>query len=93
MTSLDWSERAQGYVDSDAHREGADLDLLVVWAAGAGTALDVATGGGHVARRLRELSPRRRRVRDGTGRARADRRLRHRTTTPEVNSWSAVGPT
>ena len=54
MTSLDWSERAQGYVDSDAHREGADLDLLVAWAAGARTALDVATGGGHVARRLRD---------------------------------------
>jgi SAM-dependent methyltransferase len=54
MTSLDWSERAQGYVDSDAHREGADLDQLVAWATGARTALDVATGGGHVARRLRE---------------------------------------
>ena len=53
MTSLDWSARAQGYVDSDAHREGADLDLLVVWAAGARTALDVATGGGHVAHGLR----------------------------------------
>jgi SAM-dependent methyltransferase len=49
-----WSERAQAYVESDAHREGADLDLLVEWAAGARTALDVATGGGHVARRLRE---------------------------------------
>jgi SAM-dependent methyltransferase len=49
-----WNERAQAYVDSDAHREGADLDLLVEWAAGARTALDVATGGGHVARRLRE---------------------------------------
>ena len=54
MTSDLWSERAQAYVDSDAHREGADLDLLVEWAAGARTALDVATGGGHVARRLRE---------------------------------------
>ena len=54
MTSDVWSERAQAYVDSDAHREGADLDLLVQWAAGARTALDVATGGGHVARRLRE---------------------------------------
>ena len=54
MTSVDWSERAQGYVDSDAHRDGADLDLLVSWAARARTALDVATGGGHVARRLRE---------------------------------------
>jgi SAM-dependent methyltransferase len=49
-----WSERAQGYVDSDAHREGADLDWLVAAAAGAEKALDVATGGGHVARRLRE---------------------------------------
>jgi SAM-dependent methyltransferase len=54
MTSLDWSGRAQGYVDSDAHREGVDLDRLVAWSAGARTALDVATGGGHVARRLRE---------------------------------------
>jgi SAM-dependent methyltransferase len=49
-----WSERAQAYVESDAHRAGEDLDLLVEWAAGAATALDVATGGGHVARRLRE---------------------------------------
>jgi SAM-dependent methyltransferase len=49
-----WSERAQAYRDSAAHREGPDLDLIVAWAAGAKTALDVATGGGHVARRLRE---------------------------------------
>jgi ubiquinone/menaquinone biosynthesis C-methylase UbiE len=49
-----WDERAAGYVESDSHREGADLDQLVEWAAGARTALDVATGGGHVARRLRE---------------------------------------
>ena len=49
-----WSARAQAYVESDAHRQGADLDLLVEWAAGARTALDVAAGGGHVARRLRE---------------------------------------
>jgi SAM-dependent methyltransferase len=49
-----WSERAELYRESEAHREGADLDLLVEWAAGARTALDVATGGGHVARRLRE---------------------------------------
>jgi ubiquinone/menaquinone biosynthesis C-methylase UbiE len=51
---VSWSERAQLYRDSDAHREGEDLDLVVAWAAGAETALDVATGGGHVARRLRE---------------------------------------
>ena len=49
-----WNERAALYVESDAHRGGEDLDLLVSWAVGARTALDVATGGGHVARRLRE---------------------------------------
>ena len=54
MTSDVWSARAQAYVESDAHREGEDLEQLVVWSAGARTALDVATGGGHVARRLRE---------------------------------------
>ena len=51
---MSWSERAQLYRDSAAHREGEDLDLIVEWAAGAETALDVASGGGHVARRLRE---------------------------------------
>ena len=54
MTGEPWSARAASYVESDAHREGEDLDLLVDWAAGARTALDVATGGGHVARRLRD---------------------------------------
>jgi SAM-dependent methyltransferase len=49
-----WSERAQLYRDSKAHSQGADLDLVVEWAAGLATAIDVATGGGHVARRLRE---------------------------------------
>ena len=53
MTDV-WSDRAEQYRMSDAHREGPDLDLLVEWATGARTALDVATGGGHVARRLRE---------------------------------------
>ncbi len=52
MTGV-WSERAEAYRESEAHREGHDLDLIVEWAEGA-TALDVATGGGHVARRLRE---------------------------------------
>jgi ubiquinone/menaquinone biosynthesis C-methylase UbiE len=42
------------YRESEAHREGEDLDLVVEWSKGAETALDVATGGGHVARRLRE---------------------------------------
>jgi SAM-dependent methyltransferase len=54
MTDV-WSERAELYRTSDAHRDGPDLDLLVEWAAGARTALDVATGGGHVARRLRQV--------------------------------------
>jgi SAM-dependent methyltransferase len=48
-----WDERAEAYRTSEAHREGRDLDLIVEWAAGARTAVDVATGGGHVARRLR----------------------------------------
>jgi SAM-dependent methyltransferase len=49
-----WSERAELYRTSKAHSEGPDLDLVVEWAFGARTALDVATGGGHVGRRLRE---------------------------------------
>ena len=53
MTDV-WSKRAQLYRESEAHREGEDLDLVVEWAEGAETALDVATGGGHVARRLRK---------------------------------------
>jgi ubiquinone/menaquinone biosynthesis C-methylase UbiE len=51
-----WSERAQAYRESDAHREGADLDVLAAWAGEATgrRALDVATGGGHAARVLRD---------------------------------------
>ena len=51
-----WSERAQAFRDSPTHREGPDLDLVVEWCEpGRGVkALDVATGGGHVARRLKE---------------------------------------
>jgi SAM-dependent methyltransferase len=49
-----WDDRAEAYRHSEAHRHGADLDLLVEWAVGARTALDVGSGGGHVARRLRE---------------------------------------
>jgi SAM-dependent methyltransferase len=48
-----WSERAAAYRESDAHRQGRDLELFAEWAEGE-TALDVATGGGHVARVLRE---------------------------------------
>jgi SAM-dependent methyltransferase len=53
MTDV-WNERAEAYRQSEAHREGPDLDLIVEWAAGCSTAIDVATGGGHVARVLRE---------------------------------------
>jgi SAM-dependent methyltransferase len=50
-----WSGRAQAFRDSPTHREGPDLDLLVeLCEPGEGVkVLDVATGGGHVARRLR----------------------------------------
>jgi len=55
MTDL-WSERADDYRESSTHAEGADLDLVVEWCEPEPgvTALDVATGGGHVARRLRD---------------------------------------
>ena len=49
-----WSERAELYRQSAAHSGGADLDLIVEWAEGCVSAIDVASGGGHVARRLRE---------------------------------------
>jgi len=55
MTDL-WSDRADLYRQSAIHAAGDDLDLVVEWCEpGEGvTALDVATGGGHVARRLGE---------------------------------------
>ena len=55
MTDV-WSDRAEGYRTSESHATGDDLETLVAWCdPGEGkTALDVATGGGHVARRLRE---------------------------------------
>ena len=53
MTDV-WSDRAEAYRESEAHRQGRDLDLIAEWAEGGETALDVATGGGHVANRLRE---------------------------------------
>jgi SAM-dependent methyltransferase len=51
-----WSDRADAYRESATHAAGDDLDLVVKWCEpGPGvTVLDVATGGGHVARRLRE---------------------------------------
>ena len=53
----EWDARFEYYHASREHAAGDDLDQAVVWCRpGPGvTALDVATGGGHVARRLREL--------------------------------------
>ena len=54
MTVTDlWSERAAAYRTAEEQREGEDLDAIAAWAEGE-TALDVATGGGHTARRLRD---------------------------------------
>ena len=51
-----WSDRAEQYRQSPVHAAGEDLDLVVEWCEPwpGVTVLDVATGGGHVARRLRE---------------------------------------
>jgi SAM-dependent methyltransferase len=51
-----WSQRADAFRESPTHREGPDLELLVEWCEPGHDVkvLDVATGGGHVARRLRE---------------------------------------
>jgi SAM-dependent methyltransferase len=53
---MSWEGRRSAYEQSGTHRSGADLDLLVEWCEpdDGVRALDVATGGGHVARRLRE---------------------------------------
>ena len=44
---------ASDYHESRAHGEGADLETLGGWCAGADRALDVATGGGHTAGAVR----------------------------------------
>ena len=53
----EWDERFDYYRASPSHAQGDDLDQVVAWCEpGPGvTVLDVATGGGHVGRRLREL--------------------------------------
>jgi SAM-dependent methyltransferase len=55
MTDV-WSRRADAFRESPTHRAGPDLELLVEWCEPGHDVkvLDVATGGGHVARRLRE---------------------------------------
>ncbi len=56
MTDV-WGDRAEAYKSSTTHATDADLDVVVEMCNphGGVKALDVATGGGHVARRLREL--------------------------------------
>lgn len=51
-----WSERADAYRAATEHAGGEDLKLVVQWCGpGPGvTVLDVATGGGHTARALRD---------------------------------------
>jgi SAM-dependent methyltransferase len=51
-----WDDRADAYRESPGHASGYDLDQLVEWCEPSEEMkiLDVATGGGHVARRLRE---------------------------------------
>lgn len=53
---MGWDARAEAYRTSPTHRAGADLDALIEWCEPAPgiEALDVATGGGHVGRRLAE---------------------------------------
>ena len=60
MTVSAWDERAEAYRSSATHAAGSDLELVVEWCAPAAgiDAIDVATGGGHVARRLREAGAR-----------------------------------
>ena len=55
MTDV-WSQRADGYRTSATHMRGDDLERVVELCEPGPRvkALDVATGGGHVARRLRE---------------------------------------
>ena len=40
----DWSTRAEAYRNAPEQREGEDIELIVRWADGCETALDVATG-------------------------------------------------
>lgn len=56
MTQGTWDDRAEAYRTSAVHAGGPDLDLVVELCdpRPGRKMLDVATGGGHVARRLRE---------------------------------------
>jgi SAM-dependent methyltransferase len=50
-----WTERAEAYRAAVEQASGPDLDLIARWAEAEGvTVLDVASGGGHATRHLRE---------------------------------------
>jgi len=48
---------ADSYLDSDVHRDGADLELLASWCEDATRGLDIACGAGHTAGALAETVP------------------------------------
>jgi len=48
-TADSFGASAEGYLRSNTHREGEDLELLAAWCDEASWALDVATGAGHTA--------------------------------------------
>ena len=87
-----WSAHAEAYRQSEAHRSGADLELIVEWAEGE-TALDVASGGGHVARRLREagLHGRHRRSRAGHAARTSSRMPRNFRSPTRASTSSSAG--
>ena len=76
MTDV-WSDRAEQYRTSDAHREGPDLDLVVEWAAGAA----------HGPRRRDRRRPRRAPPPRGGARGRQQRSRR-----PGCSPTSSAGP-
>ncbi|WP_152041454.1 class I SAM-dependent methyltransferase [Salinigranum salinum] len=57
-TAARFDAAAPDYLESDAHRTGADLETLAAWCADADRALDMATGAGHTAGALADVGVR-----------------------------------
>lgn len=55
-TSSAFGAAAEEYLDSGVHRQGKDLQLLADWCADAELVLDVATGAGHTAGAVADIS-------------------------------------
>lgn len=55
-TSSAFGASAEGYLDSDVHRRGEDLQTLAGWCADATRVLDVGTGAGHTAGAVADVS-------------------------------------